>query len=291
MAKGFIKLIRSREIFDMIQEEPNVYLLLSCIAIRTNLFDESLPYGCRLGEALVSPKAAGLKDSPFRTAKRRLENRGIAVFDVRQVGSSKRTFARLLSNFFFDLNFEATKAYLDKSNNMSFTAGLTGEAMSEGIDLSDLNSGLRNEEDDLKSTSGECEMRLKQKRIHNKQEIEKKRKEEIKKLLHFSRCSLTRQFTLSILEKVEVPILFDLQQWESEFHEIIQKDGIDTGKLSEVIKWFSKHRFWGGVILTPVQLRKSLPQLLLQMDSNFGQSSKGVLSKKTLQEDGGVFFK
>jgi hypothetical protein len=132
MSRGFIKMMRSQDLLDFIRDEPKTFRLLTLIALRTNLFDCKNPFGCKLGEALVSAKAVGLSPTSYATAKKKLAKWGVAYFEVRREGSTSRTYARLLTDRFFDLNVSKTGLSFDNSSYLSNRAEMADELGSEG---------------------------------------------------------------------------------------------------------------------------------------------------------------
>lgn len=288
MAKAFIKMMRSQELLEMLRDDPNLFRLLTLIALRINLFDHSHPYGCRIGEALVSAKAVGLKPSSFRTARRKLERRGVAEFDIRREGSTTRTFAKLSSPRFFDVNLESFRSEYETSNDLSVlsevTPGLTSESSGE-IPCISITKKKNKRGGKLPTNSGTLPIRS---RNGAKQEVMKMGRKEIEETLPLSQCLLTQQFIRSIAERIEAPIPFDLQAWEKVLSKIVHDDNVDVERLEEVIQWVASNDFWRGVILSPQKMREHLPKLLLQMNS---KSSKGVLDKETLQEDNNLTFR
>lgn len=288
MGRAFIKMMRSQELLDMLREDPNAFRLLTLIALRTNLFDYTHPYGCCIGEALVSARAVGMNPSPFRTARKKLEKRGVVKFEIRREGSTSRTFARITSPKFFDINLGFFDGELSSSNEASITPRVAPDMNSEISDVTFKDSTTKNKNKTGGKPSNDCEISLRRSRRDAKQEVMKMGKEEIKKALPLTQCSLTQQFILSIVERIEAPIPFILQIWEQEFRKIVNNDGVEKERVAEVVEWVASNDFWRGIILSPTKLREHLPKLLLQMDS---KSSKGLLNRKTLQEDDRITFR
>ena len=102
MSKGFIKLNREAE--ELLEQDPNAFLLLTQIALRCKWKKTRFDDGkTQVGEALIGDyENCGLSEKAYRLAKQRLSDRKFAAFK----GTSKGTIAKLLDNSVYDLNLE-----------------------------------------------------------------------------------------------------------------------------------------------------------------------------------------
>ncbi len=102
--QGFLKTNRSSILFELFLKEHNTFRLLFFIAYTLNR--ESIPnmYGCQQGESRVSYHGCKLTDSEFRTARKRLEELGLAKFVTRGKGRGQKTYGQLTNTSMFDPN-------------------------------------------------------------------------------------------------------------------------------------------------------------------------------------------
>ena len=103
MSKGFIQLKRSQETEEMLQNEPNCFLLLTLIAFRAKRSNGSSVFNLESGEALIGDyKACGLTRMQFRTTIKKLKRWGI----ITTKATNKGTVARLINIDIWDINIE-----------------------------------------------------------------------------------------------------------------------------------------------------------------------------------------
>lgn len=101
---GFIKLKRSHEAFELLQD-PTAFILLTTIALRARRTDEFNIHDLRSGEALVGDHdRCGLTRRQYRTAMRRLARWGFAAFRP----TTRGTIATLCDTSIYDINENAT---------------------------------------------------------------------------------------------------------------------------------------------------------------------------------------
>lgn len=99
---GWIKLNRSVNTLEVLKR-PNVFALLTQIAIRARRTNQLNIHGLAIGEALIGDHAAcGLTRQEYRTAKRKIEKMGLASFKT----TSKGTIATILDTSIYDINIE-----------------------------------------------------------------------------------------------------------------------------------------------------------------------------------------
>lgn len=103
---NYIQLFRSPETYNLLEEDPKAYLLLSQIALRAKRTDGFSAKNLEIGEAFIGDhEKIGLTQGEYRGAKKRLEKYGFASFRP----TNKGTIAKLISSSIFDIN-EETKA-------------------------------------------------------------------------------------------------------------------------------------------------------------------------------------
>ena len=112
---GFIKLMRSDEAKELLENEPNCFLILNLIAYRAKRTNAFSALDLKIGEALLGDNGAcGLTSRNYRTAKEKLQKWGFATFKT----TNKGTIAKLVDNRVFDINEEED----DKQNDSQPTS-------------------------------------------------------------------------------------------------------------------------------------------------------------------------
>lgn len=117
---AFVKLLRSGllDALDLIREHRPSFLLLFYIAMRARR-EPTIMEKLEIGEAKIGSNSLfgqlGLTEGEYRTAKKKLEQAGIATFRATNWG----TIAKLISTAIFDPNF----AQPDVQDDKSLTAG------------------------------------------------------------------------------------------------------------------------------------------------------------------------
>lgn len=102
VGSGFIKL--KREAIELLTDDPDAFLLLTLIALRTKRSDSKI-VKCKLkiGEALIGDyKCIGFTEKKYRRAIQKLKEGGLAAFK----GTNKGTIATLSDSGLYDINLE-----------------------------------------------------------------------------------------------------------------------------------------------------------------------------------------
>ena len=100
MNQGFIKLIRSAETLELLND-PSAFVLLTVIALRARRTDEFNIHNLKSGEALIGDfKKCGLTRRQYRTAMKHLGQWGFAVFKP----TTRGTVATLRDTRVYDIN-------------------------------------------------------------------------------------------------------------------------------------------------------------------------------------------
>jgi hypothetical protein len=115
--KSFIKMIKSKEAFELLKK-PNAFILLTQVAYRAKRANDFNIHGLQIGEALIGDyKSIGLTEQKYRTAKAQLEAWGFATFK----GTNKGTAAKLINSRVFDINREDEQRAEQRNNNEQIT--------------------------------------------------------------------------------------------------------------------------------------------------------------------------
>lgn len=103
MSRGFIKLNRA-EAIELLEEDPQAFLLLTQIALRARRADGEYSRMClKTNQALLGDYTkAGLTRQQYRAVQKRLERYGLAIFQ----STNKGTIATLVSTAVYDINAE-----------------------------------------------------------------------------------------------------------------------------------------------------------------------------------------
>lgn len=115
MASGFIKI--SRDGFELIEKDPDAFILLSLIAKRAkrikNKFDRD---GLEIGQAFIGDyQVIGLTEQRYRDAKKRIEqNYKLATFK----GTNKGTIATLLNTDVYDINCNSDNEQINEQKEV-----------------------------------------------------------------------------------------------------------------------------------------------------------------------------
>lgn len=100
---GFIKLLRTKDVFELIRRRPSAFNLLTLIAYRAKRTNEENFDQLEIGQAYIGdPESYGVTQQVYRTDKKFLENHNLATFKA----TNKGTIARLISTSIFDINEE-----------------------------------------------------------------------------------------------------------------------------------------------------------------------------------------
>jgi hypothetical protein len=100
MSKPFVKLIRSTDATDLIDQHPNAFLLLTVIALRARRTPNFIK-GLDVCECFVGDhRNYGMSEQQYRTAKRTLEGIGLATF----CPTNKGTVAKINNSDIYDIN-------------------------------------------------------------------------------------------------------------------------------------------------------------------------------------------
>ena len=107
---------RSPELFEMLENYPNAFLLLTLISMRARYSESTSLDELRPGESLIGDyKACGLTEQKYRTAKSQLQRWRFATFRA----TNKRTVATLLDNRIYEHDYNQT----NEQNNGQATDG------------------------------------------------------------------------------------------------------------------------------------------------------------------------
>lgn len=102
---GFIQLIRSNEVENLIKSRPSAYILLTLIALRARRTRDRSFDGLNIGEAYIGDhNCYGASAREYRTDKKLLAEYGIATFRT----TNRGTIARLVDTTIFNINPEET---------------------------------------------------------------------------------------------------------------------------------------------------------------------------------------
>ena len=102
MNRGFVKLNRSDETFELLQD-PHAFTLLTVIAVRARRTEKFNIHNLRPGEALIGDYASyGMTRQQYRGAMQRLKRWGLASFKP----TTRGTVATLLDDRIYDVNVE-----------------------------------------------------------------------------------------------------------------------------------------------------------------------------------------
>jgi hypothetical protein len=105
MSDGFVKLLRSSEMWELLKDR-NAFVLLTVIALRARRTDGFSRHGLKTGQALIGDhEAYGLSKQQYRSAKHRLRRYGLADFKATPRG----TIATLLEPRIYDINIAELK--------------------------------------------------------------------------------------------------------------------------------------------------------------------------------------
>ena len=105
MDKGFIKLMRTNELIELLHNEHNCFILITFIAYRAKRKDEFSIYGLEQGQAMIGDyKHMGLSEQQYRTAKRKLEKWGFITCEA----TSRGTIATIKNTRVYDINLITT---------------------------------------------------------------------------------------------------------------------------------------------------------------------------------------
>jgi uncharacterized phage protein (TIGR02220 family) len=101
---GWIKLMRSAELLEVLEHYPNAFTLLTLIAVRARRSDEKLnPHNLGLGEALIGDyQAAGMSRQQYRTAIDKLKEMGLVTIKA----TNKGTVATICNSVIYDINLD-----------------------------------------------------------------------------------------------------------------------------------------------------------------------------------------
>ena len=111
-AQGYIKLLRGRAGWDLLEASPDAYLLLTQIALRARRTTSPVNrHNLAIGEALIGDyKTIGLTEARYKTAKKSLDKWDLATFK----GTNKGTIAKLVDSTIFDINAERSDEQNDE---------------------------------------------------------------------------------------------------------------------------------------------------------------------------------
>jgi hypothetical protein len=102
---GFIQLIRSNEVENLIKQRPTAFLLLTLIAYRARRTLERQFNDLQVNEAFIGDHASyGATPRQYRTDKKILEKYNLATFRA----TNRGTIARLIDTTIFNINPEET---------------------------------------------------------------------------------------------------------------------------------------------------------------------------------------
>lgn len=100
MIDGWIKLVRSDDVMELIKANPNAFVLATVIAFRARWKDGFNEHNLAVGEALLGDyKNYGMTEQNYRTAKGQLEKWGFVTFQVTPRG----TIAKLCDSRLFEV--------------------------------------------------------------------------------------------------------------------------------------------------------------------------------------------
>lgn len=258
--EGFLKTIRCYPLFDLLLNDRNTFLLLFFIAYTLNRDETPNFYGCQQGESRVSHRGCRFTDSQFRTAKKRLEELGLAIFETRGKGKGRKTYAKLTTIQMFDPNIPAL--FEDNPLNINaITPSKKNNATLSIRDDCDLNPNSQNLND---STITPFNQHNPQSKTNDEQEDKKKEvrkkksnpKEACK--LQASReglelAELLFQSILQIFPNRKRPT--NLQTWAVDIDRIMSLDGKSFENAKEIIKYLPHDGFWCTNVLSGKKLR------------------------------------
>ena len=102
---GFVKMMRTPDILELIEEAPQAFTLASVIALRARFKPGVSLKGLHPGEAFLGDySVCGMSEQQYRTAKTKLLKWGFATFRA----TNKGTVARLIDKRLFDVLSAAT---------------------------------------------------------------------------------------------------------------------------------------------------------------------------------------
>jgi hypothetical protein len=103
MSVGFVKLMRTPEADELMENDPKAFLLLTQVARRAWRTHGQNVRGLKPREALVGDhRKCGLTYAEYRHAKKRLARYGYATFN----GTTKGTVATIVNDLIYDINEE-----------------------------------------------------------------------------------------------------------------------------------------------------------------------------------------
>jgi hypothetical protein len=104
--RSFVKLIRGPALDDLLENEPNAYLLGTKIATRARYCD-AINDGLEIGEAWIGDHAScGLTRAEYRTALKVLKRRGIITTRTASFRKGGGTIAKLINSDIYDVTPE-----------------------------------------------------------------------------------------------------------------------------------------------------------------------------------------
>ena len=139
--RGYFRASRGDVPLELIQANPNAYVLASVIAHRARWREGFNPDNLELGEAMLGDHARyGMSEQEYRTAKAHLSKWGFATFRA----TNKGTIGKLMDTRLFDvLNIEGNDQnngpHNDPDNGQTTTQTTTNQSVNQGIPESDLN--------------------------------------------------------------------------------------------------------------------------------------------------------
>lgn len=100
---GYIQLMRSNEVENLIKRRPTAFVLLTIIALRARRTRDRSFDGLKIGEAYIGDhRSYGASSREYRTDKKILEQYGLATFKA----TTKGTIAQIADTAIFNINAE-----------------------------------------------------------------------------------------------------------------------------------------------------------------------------------------
>jgi hypothetical protein len=271
-SEGFLKAMRSSMLFELLRTKPNAFRLLFFIAYTLNRDGSHNLCGSQLGESRVSFKACGLTDAQYRTAKKYLQEKGLAEFETRGEGKGQKTYARLTSTELFDPNIDPKETYMEQrklpNNNAIVNVNEKSSTHCEQDSCKHpISNGSCNNDAIASRNQHDVD------RKNNDEQENKKNKEKRKKLSSQGKelkQSKATEEGLRLAEKlyqsiqlahpnIKRPTSFDA--WGIEIDRIIRIDQKSPERVHEIIEYLPQDSFWCNQVLSGNKLRKQFERL------------------------------
>lgn len=239
---GYVKLMRRA--LDLLEEDPQAFLLISLIALRARWKEKAFNRnGLKIGQALIGDhNTVGLTRQQYRLVMRRLTHGKIATFQ----GTNKGTIATILDSTIYDINSPSVEPSSEPTKNQQRT----------------------NQEPLTK-------------KVRKKERKEKEKRKEPQAALSPSEDArrLASVFFQSI--KSWLPSLKDpnMPKWQREIDLMIRRDNRSVAEIQSVID-FLPGSFYGKNVLSAAKLREKFDQITAYMlENKLAEKPKNRLSE------------